>query len=230
MPIPQQIREACIEIMDNVMKRPCAALFLEPVDPDRDGAPNYFAVVKKPVDLGTIRKRLINDEYQSVAAWNREMNLVWGNAEKFNGRDSYLCTIALEIRRNFEKEFRKIKTLSLQKWAQTVSELKDCLDNLLDTPPEPVTKFATISEKPDPNQLKPFTEDEMDIFIRSSMLLTSKQDAKKMLHIIRFYEPRFSGPDPEKLIDVGQLSVSTLHALRDYINQRINDLNLPFPK
>ena len=136
----------------------------------------------------------------------------------------------MEIRRNFEKEFRKIKTLNLPKWVQTVSELKDCLDNLLDSPPEPVTKFATISEKPDPNQLKPFTEEEMDIFIRSTMLLTSKQDAKKMLHIIRLYEPRFNGPDQEKQIDVGQLTVPTLHNLRDYVNHRLTDLNIPFPK
>lgn len=230
MPIPQQVKEACLEIMDKVMKRPCAALFLEPVDPDRDGAPNYYMVVKKPVDLGTIRRRLENDEYQSVAAWNREMNLIWGNAEKFNGRESFLCTIAMEIRRNFEKEFRKIKTLNLQKWAQTVSELKDCLDNLLDSPPEPVTKFATISEKPDPNQLKPFSDEEMDLFIRSTMLITSKQDAKKMLHIIRLYEPRFNGPDQDKQIDVGQLSVPTLHNLREYVNHRLTDLNIPLPK
>ena len=230
MPIPPQVRETCLEIMDNVMRRPCAALFLEPVDPDRDGAPNYYSVVKKPVDLGTIRKKLQNDEYQSVAAWNREMSLVWGNAEKFNGKESYLSMIALEIKKNFEKEFRKIKTLTLQKWSQTVSDLKDSLDNLLDTPPEPVTKFATISEKPDPNQLKAFTDEEMDSFIKASMLLTSKQDEKKMLHIIRLYDPRFNGPDQDKQIDVGQLSIPALHTLRDYVNQRLADLNIPIPK
>ena len=84
MPIPQQVKEACLEIMDKVMKRPCAALFLEPVDPDRDGAPNYYMVVKRPVDLGTIRRRLENDEYPSVAAWNREMNQMLKNLMEEN--------------------------------------------------------------------------------------------------------------------------------------------------
>jgi hypothetical protein len=230
MPIPQTLRETCLEIMDAVMKRPCAALFLEPVNPDRDGAPNYYSVVKRPIDLGTIRKRLADDEYQSVAAWSRDMSLVWGNAEKFNGKDSFLCLIAQEIRRNFEKEFRKLKTSSLQKWIQVLGDLKDCLDDYLDTPPDPVAQFAIISEKPDPNQLKPFTDEEMDLFIRASMMLTAKQDAKKMFHLIRLNDASFVGPSEDGLVDVNALSVPALHALKDYVTQRINDLNLPHPK
>lgn len=230
MVILQQIKESCLQIMDKVMKRPCAALFLEPVDPERDGAPNYYNVVKRPVDLGTIRKRLENDEYSNIGAWNRDMNLIWGNAEKFNGKDSIPCLLAKEIQRAYEKEFKQIKALDLHKWAQEVSNLKDHLDNLLDSPPDPVTKFATISEKPDPNQLKPFTDEEMDIFIRSSMMLTSKQDGKKMLHIIRLHDPGFTGPDQNGFVNVGQLSVTILHLLRDYINQRLSDLNLTPPK
>ena len=75
-----------------------------------------------------------------------------------------------------------------------------------------------------------FTDEEMDSFIKASMLLTSKQDEKKMLHIIRLYDPRFNGPDQDKQIDVGQLSIPALHTLRDYVNQRLADLNIPIPK
>lgn len=32
-----------------------AVWFLQPVDPERDGAPNYFSVIKHPMDLGTIQ-------------------------------------------------------------------------------------------------------------------------------------------------------------------------------
>jgi hypothetical protein len=200
------------------------------VNPDRDGAPNYYAVVKRPTDLGTIRRRLVDDEYQSITAWSREMNLIWGNAEKFNGRDSVLTSLALEIRRTFEKEYKKLKSLSVQKWAQTVSELKDCLDELLDSPPDVVSSFATISEKPDPNQLKPFTDEEKELFIRASMKLSSKQDGKKMLHIIHYHEPHFAGPTDDLQIDIGVLSPSTLHALRDFVAQRLTDMGLTYPK
>jgi hypothetical protein len=200
------------------------------VNPDRDGAPNYFSIVKRPVDLGTIRRRLLDDEYPSVAAWSRDMALIWTNAEKFNGRDSILCSTAMEIRRNFEKEYKKLKTLNIQKWAETVGELKDKLDALLDSPPEPVATFATISEKPDPNQLKPFTEEEKDQFIRATMKLSSKQDAKKMVHIIRYSDPHFVGPTERMQIDIGALSVPTLHALKDYVMQRFMELKMAYPR
>lgn len=228
MPIPPAVRESCLEVMDSVMKHPCACPFLHPVS-EKD-APDYYTIVKKPMDLGTIRQRLVDDEYTSVAAWARDMGLIWANAEKFNGKDSPVWITAYEMRRHFEKEYKRLRTTTIQKWAQVVSDLKDQLDELLDNPPDPVTKFATISEKPDPNEVKPFTDEEMDHFIRCTRLLSSEKDATKMRHIIRVHDPRFvDGEDPGE-IDVGQLSVQTLHALRDYVMQRINDLGLTPPK
>jgi hypothetical protein len=225
-PIPLSTRDACIEIMDRGMKRPCAALFREPVNPDRDGAPNYYSVIKRPTDLGTIRRRLVDDEYQNIGAWSREMNLIWGNAEKFHGRGSLLTSLALEIRRTFEKEYEKLKVLSIEKWVETVSELKDRLDS----PPDLVSDFATISERPDPNQEKPFTEEEKDQFIRASMWLSSKQDGRRMLHMIRCYEPHFGGAGGSRQIDVGGLSASTLHALRVFVCQRLSEMGLRYPE
>lgn len=227
MPIPPGLRQACLDIMDQLMKQPCADPFLDPVN--ASDAPTYYNIVKKPADLGTIRKKLADDEYQSLAAWSREMSLIWGNTEKFHGRDVPLYLMAMEIKRQFEKEYKKVKPLNMQKWANVVSELKDKMDDLLDNPPDPVTKFATISEKPDPNQLKQFTDDEMDHFIRSTMMLSSEEDAMKMQHIIRLYEPQFKIPGGDVPIDVGSLSVQTLHALREYVNHRMNDLGLTLP-
>lgn len=207
------------------MKRPCATPFLDPVSTEE--APDYHNVVKKPVDLGTIRKRLAENEYQSVAAWAREMSLIWANAEKFNGRDSVLHTVALQIKRAFDKEYRKVRILGMRSWVNTVSEMKDILDGLLDSPPDPVTRFATISEKPDPNQPKQFTDDEMEQFIKSTTKLTSEQDGNRMLRIIQTHEQGFKGTGSDKEIDVNELSVATLHALREFVNQRLADMSTP---
>lgn len=227
MPIPASLRTACLEVMDELMKRPCADPFLEPVS--ASDAPSYHTIVKKPADLGTIRKKLAADEYQSIAAWSREMSLIWGNTEKFHGRDSPLTLMANEIKRQFDKHYKKVKRHSMQKWAQYVSRMKDKMDDLLDNPPDRVTKFATISEKSDPNQQKPFTDDEMDHFIRCTMLLSSPLDGKKMMHIIRVHEPQFQGTAEDTEVDVSSLSVQTLYALREFVNQRLNDLNITPP-
>jgi hypothetical protein len=110
--------------MDRMMTHLCSALFREPVDPDRNGVPNCWAVFKRSINLGTIRRRLADNERRSIAAWNCEMNLIWGNADEFNCRDSVFTSLALEIRRMFEKEYKKLNALSIQKSTQTVGELK----------------------------------------------------------------------------------------------------------
>jgi hypothetical protein len=42
------------------------------------------------------------------------MNLIWGNAEKFSGRESVLTSLALEIQRTFEQEYNELEALGIQ--------------------------------------------------------------------------------------------------------------------
>lgn len=79
----KKTRAICIDIMDKLMKLPCAKVFLDPVDPVKDNVPNYFQVIKHPIDLKTINKRLLNGDYPGVSQWDKDMNYVWNNAEKF---------------------------------------------------------------------------------------------------------------------------------------------------
>lgn len=39
--------------------------FMEPVNPERDGCPNYRRIVNNPMDLGTILNRLYLDYYKN---------------------------------------------------------------------------------------------------------------------------------------------------------------------
>ena len=43
--------------------------FAQPVDPEKDGMPNYSKIVTNPIDLGTISNRLYLDFYRSNAAF-----------------------------------------------------------------------------------------------------------------------------------------------------------------
>jgi hypothetical protein len=49
----------------------CAKVFLHPVDPVRDDVPTYFQVIKHPVDLNLILKRLQNNEYAGISHWDK---------------------------------------------------------------------------------------------------------------------------------------------------------------
>jgi hypothetical protein len=91
-----------------------------------------------------------------------------------------------------------------------------------------VLNFATISENPDPDQPKPFTDDELDQFIRASQLLTNKQDAKRMFHSIRDHEPLFQEPPEDEYVDVSVRPVQTMHRLKEYVTQRLVELDVSY--
>lgn len=63
-------------------KKDLAWYFLQPVDPVALGIPDYFDVIKKPMDLGTIDKKL--GEYSSVQDFADDVRLVFRNAMIYN--------------------------------------------------------------------------------------------------------------------------------------------------
>jgi len=64
--------------------------FRDPVDPVALGIPEYHKVVSKKDarDLRTIRSKLDNDKYDSVDAFEGDIQLMVDNATKFNGYGS----------------------------------------------------------------------------------------------------------------------------------------------
>ena len=50
----QKASEKCLHVLRKLKENKLANLFLKPVDPQKEGIPNYLEVIKKPMDLGTI--------------------------------------------------------------------------------------------------------------------------------------------------------------------------------
>lgn len=52
------------EIIAKLKKRDFIEPFLSAVDEERDGAPNYYAIIKRPMDLEKIEKNLLTGRYR----------------------------------------------------------------------------------------------------------------------------------------------------------------------
>jgi hypothetical protein len=49
------LRGHCLDVMDRLYVRPIAQMFLSPVDPVSSHCPDYFILIARPMDLGTVR-------------------------------------------------------------------------------------------------------------------------------------------------------------------------------
>jgi hypothetical protein len=73
----------CKESLAWLRSRAQAVWFAEPVDPIALGIPQYFDIVKKPMDFGTIAVKLARGDYSGHEQFKEDMELVFENAVTF---------------------------------------------------------------------------------------------------------------------------------------------------
>jgi bromodomain-containing factor 1 len=75
--------------------------FLTPVDPVALGIPDYFDVIKTPMDLDTVRRKYEAGKYADAAAFEADVRLIFANCYAYNAPDSDVVALC----RRFEAVF-----------------------------------------------------------------------------------------------------------------------------
>lgn len=78
--------------------------YKEPVDPIKMNIPQYFDIIKNPMDLGTIDRKLKNEMYPTAQALINDFNLMVQNAVTFNGIQHLVAQEGLRLKAMFEKQ------------------------------------------------------------------------------------------------------------------------------
>ncbi|KAG7382456.1 hypothetical protein PHYPSEUDO_004843 [Phytophthora pseudosyringae] len=83
--------------------------FNNPVDPVQWNIPDYFDIIKCPMDLGTIKKRLENEHYNSVEAFAGDVRLVFENCIAYNSSTNKFNIAAKQLLASFNKSLAALK-------------------------------------------------------------------------------------------------------------------------
>ena len=88
-----------IHVIGALFKHPKSQPFREPVDAKALGIyPLYFQIVKNPMDLGTVRKKIDRGSYRSREECVSEIEQVWTNAMTFNAPGHFVHEAAKLLR------------------------------------------------------------------------------------------------------------------------------------
>jgi hypothetical protein len=68
--------------------------FREPVDWKGMGLTDYPLVVKHPMDLSTVNKKVNQGKYQSIEALCDDLQLIWDNCKSYNPPNSWIYETA----------------------------------------------------------------------------------------------------------------------------------------
>ncbi|KAI0718881.1 hypothetical protein C8T65DRAFT_569811 [Cerioporus squamosus] len=103
---------ACKNALKKLQEHKKALLFRQPVDPVRDKAPNYFDIIKSPMDLGTMGAKLKQGQYKNRFEFEADFKLMINNAKTYNMQGSFAHNEALALDLFFDKIWVRInKTL-----------------------------------------------------------------------------------------------------------------------
>ena len=86
--------------------------FREPVDPVELGIPDYFDIIKTPMDFGTIQTRLRKEFYGSQEEFPPDMRLVFNNAKTYNPEGHDVWNAANTLSELFERQWAKITAVT----------------------------------------------------------------------------------------------------------------------
>jgi len=74
------------EIVQKLQKDRRFELFLDPVDAEGLGLIDYREIIKKPMDLSTLKKKI--PSYTKIESFKDDLNLIAENCKKYNKEDS----------------------------------------------------------------------------------------------------------------------------------------------
>ena len=106
---PAKLKQKCTEVLKGLQTHQHGWVFNVPVDPVELGLPDYFDIIKKPMDLGTIHKKLDAGAYHAIEDFNADVNLTFDNAMVFNESGTVVYDMAKELKTKFEADFKKLE-------------------------------------------------------------------------------------------------------------------------
>ncbi|XP_050287553.1 transcription factor GTE12-like isoform X2 [Quercus robur] len=134
----------CSTILKKLMAHPANWPFKKPVDPVELNIPDYFSIISKPMDLGTIKSKLEKNIYFGAGEFAADVRLTFSNAMLYNPPDNVVHKMAVELERFFESRWKPLE----EKWNRESSKLgqgkfssgrtketKDTGQNIHNTPP-----------------------------------------------------------------------------------------------
>jgi hypothetical protein len=227
----------CLQTLQKLMSQRRSHWFNTPVDPIKLKLPDYFNVIAKPMDLGTIQEQLLANQYDSVEQFAADVRLVWSNALLYNRHGDAVWCKAKEYSALFEELLKRwfvpcssTKIPSGKKALSMIAGQKEVMSSKPSCLPDsssvvtqsyemgmetticpPVKKAANFKEK---QQLK------------KDILCLPSDKLRELVQILRDCKACFGGAsiDDESIeVDIETMDPNTFHKLRVFVDGVIEE-------
>ncbi|KAI9315007.1 hypothetical protein BX666DRAFT_1965766 [Dichotomocladium elegans] len=171
--IPPNDFKDCRRILGKLQKHRSALLFLRPVSEDLDGAPDYYKIIKEPMDLGTIKTKLERSIYTSFDEFEKDVRLIFNNCYTYNRPGTYVYNEGQVLESIFDTELRAFRG---KEEVQHITIVES-----------PYTKNVTIDEQQKQQQQPP--DHEKSVFGKCASILSTVMENPHAFEFLRPVDP-----------------------------------------
>ncbi|EGI66642.1 Bromodomain-containing protein 2 [Acromyrmex echinatior] len=103
--------KSCNDILKELFAKkhsPYAWPFYKPVDAELLGLHDYHDIIKKPMDLGTVKTKMDNRQYKTAHEFASDVRLIFTNCYKYNPPDHDVVSMARKLQDIFEMRYAKV--------------------------------------------------------------------------------------------------------------------------
>jgi len=140
------------KLVPSLCKNANAWPFMAPVDPITLNIPDYYNIIKHPMDLNTVKVRLREKQYNSGTDAIADITLVFSNCIKYNGKDADVSKMCNALKEIFVKKLKDLPTPEEEvvvKAKTPAAKSKRPLATQASTPITPAPKRTKTENKPD---------------------------------------------------------------------------------
>ncbi|XP_010528183.1 PREDICTED: transcription factor GTE8 [Tarenaya hassleriana] len=220
----EALMKQCDALLKKLLSHPHAWVFKAPVDVVALKIPDYFTIIKHPMDLGTVRTNLTSGVYSSPLEFAADVRLTFTNAMTYNppGHDVHIMADILS--KLFESRWKtiekKLPTVESQPFSETIPEPRKDRKVAKSLPPAKKRKTASPFRESVVEPVKhAMTEEERHSLGRQLESLLDEIPA----HIIDFLKKHSSNGtetgEDEIEIDIDVLGDEVLLTLRKLLDE-----------
>jgi len=107
-PISDLIKK-CTKVLSQIQKHQFSVPFLKPVDYVALNLPDYPLIVKEPMDLSKVEKKLRSGAYSTPMQFAADVRKIWSNAILYNPKTNPIYDMTIAISEFFEEIFKPVE-------------------------------------------------------------------------------------------------------------------------
>ncbi|KAJ4786594.1 Transcription factor GTE8 [Rhynchospora pubera] len=224
------LMKQCETLLKRLMAHQYAWVFNTPVDVVKLNIPDYFQVIKQPMDLGTVKEKLSSGSYTTPLGFASDVRLTFSNAMTYNPPSNDVHVMADVMAKFFEARWKSIekkigmveqpaakREVPADKKEAKTGEAKGVLPKKRKAePPQAQREVETVRESP--KKRKMTDEQKIGLSRRLESIVGELPE-----HIIEFLRRHISNEsqsgDDEIEIDIDSLGDETLFELERLLNE-----------